>query len=295
LCHLPAQSNNVCTETTVTINSQADASALESCTTVKGSIVIGSGVSNTIDLSGPGQVLGNITCANAGELLSLTSSTITSIGGTFSLNNLTKISLLSFSHLTQVNIIAWQALPTLGQLTFDASITKANSVTISNTFLTTLTGINLMTVGTMDINNNKRLTSFNTQVANITNSLNIAANGAALDVSFPNLIWANDMTFRNISSLSIPSLATVNQSLVFDESFITEVGSLNLTTVGNLPKQIGSLTFVGNPQLTNITFPNLESVGGSLNVANNTDLQTISFPALADVGGAISLAGSFTT
>jgi hypothetical protein len=290
-----AQTASICSQSTATINSQADATQYASCSTISGSVLIGPDASGTVDLSGPQQITGDLVISNAGQLTSFTSSSIGAIGGTFKMFNLTLLSTLSFTDLQQVGIIYWDSLPALSQLTFPAFVSQAKQVTITNTFLSTLDGINLMTVGLLDINNNNRLKTFSTQVTNITQSINIASNGRLLDISFPNLIWANNMTFRNVSTVSIPSLASVNGSLIFDENYFTSLSAPNLTSVGSTASKEGSLAFVANPQLTNITIPGLLTCGGGVQVANNTDLQTISFPALTTVGGAIDLAGNFTT
>jgi hypothetical protein len=290
-----AQTASICSQSTATINSQADATQYASCSTISGSVLIGPDASGTVDLSGPQQITGDLVVSNAGQLTSFTSSSIGAIGGTFRMFNLTLLSTLSFTDLQKVGIIYWDSLPALSQLTFPSFVSQAKQVTITNTFLSTLDGINLMTVELLDINNNNRLKTFSTQVANITTSVNIASNGRSLDISFPNLIWANNMTFRNVSTVSIPSLATVNGSLIFDENYFTGLSAPNLTSVGSTASKEGSLAFVANPQLTNITIPGLLTCGGGVQVANNTDLQTISFPALTTVGGAIDLAGNFTT
>ncbi|KAL2073177.1 hypothetical protein VTL71DRAFT_10501 [Oculimacula yallundae] len=289
-----AQTATICTQATVTINSQADASLLASCTTVGGSIVIGSAASGVIAIDGPGQVRGNLTAQSAG-LVSLTSSTINSIGGEFRLFNLTLLSTLQFDVLKSAKTIYWEALPALPTLTFGGPFSKADSVTVSNTFLSSLSGINLNTVGTLQIDNNNNLKNFDTQIANITNALNINANGNQLQVTFPNLIWAANMTFRNISSIKFPSLATVNGSLGFYGNYMESIAAPNLTSIGSFANGVGSLAIVANGKLSNITFPLLKSVGGADQIANNTNLNAISFPALATVAGAIDFTGNFTT
>jgi len=284
---------------TITINSQADATAIADCTTVAGSILIGPEASGTLSLDGPDAIAGSLICKSAGGLTSLTSNSIGTIATSktgspqFNLFNLTLLTTLSFTKLQEVGDIEWSSLTALSQLTFPSFISKANSVVITDTFLSTLDGINLDQVGLLDINNNKRLQSFSTQVSTISSGLNIASNGQSLIVSFPNLIWANNMTFRNVSSVSIPSLATVNGSLILDENYFTSISAPNLTDVGMVGN--GSLAFVANPQLTNITIPNIKYIGGGVQVANNSALQTISFPVLATVGGAVDLSGNFTT
>jgi hypothetical protein len=161
--------------------------------------------------------------------------------------------------------------------------------------LSTLDGINLETVETLQIDNNNRLKTFSTQIANVSSSVNINANGDSLAVSFPNLIWAANMTFRNVSSISIPSLAVVNGSLGFYGNYITSLAAPNLTSVGSSATGSGSLAFVSNDKLANISLPLLTSVGGADQIANNTELSAISFPELSTVGGAIDFSGNFTT
>ncbi|RDL37808.1 putative sporulation-specific protein 2 [Venustampulla echinocandica] len=289
---------NICSETTITLNSAADAAALASCSTIAGSIVLSSTVSGVVSIDGPQQIKGDIVCEDAGQLTSLGSSSIGTIGGTFRLTNLTLLSTLSMSDLTSVKALEWTALPALSQLTFPSVLSKANAVLITNTFLSTLDGINLQTVGTLNINNNNRLKTFSTQVANITQLVDISSNGQNLDVSFPNLIWAANATFRNVSSIKLPSLATVNGSLGFYGTNSESIIAPNLTTVGDITKSAsvgGSLALVANSALSNISFPVLKSVAGAVQVANNTALSAISFPALETVNGAIDFAGNFST
>jgi hypothetical protein len=290
-----AATNSACSSSTATINSQADATALADCTTISGSILISSSASGEIDLNGPEQIKGDLIAENAGALTTLASTSINSIGGAFTLTNLTVLSSLSFSTLTDVGSISWSALPALPQLNFPESIGMATSVLITNTFLSTLDGINLQTVDTLDINNNNRLKTFSTQVGNITTSLTIDSNGKDLEVSFPNLIWAANMTFRNISSLSIPSLAVVNGTFGLYENYMSVISAPNLTSVGSVKNGVGGLAFVANPNIQNITLPQVATVGGAFQIANNSALSTISFPLLSEVGGAIDFSGNFST
>lgn len=295
LFSVAAAQSAVCTQSTATVNSAADATALSGCSTFSGSIVVGPNTVGDLALDGIQQVTGDIHVENAGFLTGLTALNIGSIGGTFFLNNLTVLSTLRFSSLTSVKTISWTALPALSQLTFPATVSKASSVTVSNTFLSTLDGINLNTVQTLQIDNNNRLKTFSTQVANITSSATINANGNGLDVSFPNLIWAANLTVRNIATISIPSLAVVNGSIGFYSDNMDSIYAPNLTAVGSMSSNVGSLAFVNNVKLTNISMPLLKTIGGANQIANNTNLHAISFPSLQYVGGAIDFSGNFTT
>ncbi|KAH6719881.1 hypothetical protein BKA61DRAFT_707852 [Leptodontidium sp. MPI-SDFR-AT-0119] len=265
------QTASICAQPTAAITSQADSTQYASCSTISGSVVIGSSASSAISLDGPQQIKD------------------------FNLFNLTLLSTLQMSTLTTVKTFTWVALPALPSLSFGGPVSKADSVTVSSTFLSTLSGINLNTVSTLQIDNNNNLRRFDSQIANITNSLNINANGKLLAVTFPSLIWAANMTFRNISSIKIPSLATVNGSLGFYGNYMDNIAAPNLTSVGNFATGIGSLAFVANSKLANTSFPVLKSLGGADQIANNTDLNATSFPALTSVGGAIDSSGNFTT
>lgn len=284
-----------CSQSTLTISSQADASEISSCTTFNGNIVISPSTSGIISINGPQQITGNLECQDAGGLTSLGSTSIASIGGTFALNNLTLLSTLSMGALKSANAIHWVALPALSQLNFPATVTRAKNVAISNTFLSTLDGINLETVQSLEIDNNNRLKTFSTQITNVTTSLNINANGNNLDVSFPNLIRAANMTFRNVSTISIPSLAIVDGSLGFYGNYMPSISAPNITSVGSKADGQGSLAIVANAKLANISMPLLKNVGGAVQIANNSALTGISFPELTYVGGAIDFSGNFST
>jgi len=276
---------------TTTINSQGDVAQIASCSTIAGTVVIGKSTTN-IALDGPEAISGSLIVDGAVNLTDLTSTSIGSIG-TWEMSGLTILNNLRFDSIETVGTIKWVGLQGISGLTFAKTITKAKSVTISNTYLTDLAGINLKTVDTLDVDNNLRLKTFSSQLVNITTGVSIFANGQALSVTFPNLETAGNMTFRNVSTLSIPSLESVTGSLIFDECGITGIMAQNLTSVGT--GKIGDLAFIGNPKLANVTIPNLTSIAGGLHIANNTALQTISFADLATVGGAVDLSGNFTT
>lgn len=289
-----AQSASICSQPTATINAQADVAQYTGCSTLR-NVLISTTAAGVISIDGPEEITGDVTAANAGALTSFGSSTIERIGGVFTLTNLTLVSTLSFTQLAEVKEIAWSALPALDFLTFTTNVRKASKVLITNTFLSTLNGINLNTVDVLNINNNNRLREFSTQVGNITQALNIDANGRNLKVTFPNLIWAANATFRNASEVNIPSLRVVNGSLGFYGNYFQSLNAPNLTSVGRFSDGQGGLAFVANPALANITIPSLISVGGAFQIANNSALTAIDFPAVKDIGGAVDFSGNFST
>lgn len=220
------------------------------------------------------------------------STSLETIGGSFTLHNLTSLSTLGFSKLTEVGSIDWATLTLLPELNFGTpGVTKAKSVIIADTFLQTIDGINVQSLTDMNLNNNKRLTKFSTSIKSLSNVLNVQANGLNLELEMPNLEWIANLTIANVTTFSAPSLKTVNGSLRFDSNYFESFAAPNLTEV-----QDGDISFVSNPQLTNLSFPALEKIGGGLTVANNTALEKVDgFQSLERVGGAVAFRGSFTS
>jgi len=284
-----AQSSNTCSAATTTIQNAGDATALAACTTFSGSIAIATGTTDNIALDGVKVITGSLIANNVTQISQISAGSLESIGEEFNLNGLTILSTLTFPRLTDVGSIIWEALPALQGLSFTTGVQTAGELNIQNTQLNSLDGINLQVVDTIYIANNNYLEDINMQLGNITESLTLEANGRNVSAIFPNMIWANNMTFRNVSTVSIPSLSAVNGSLGFYSNMFSDLSATNLTTVG------GSLSFVSNTDLTNISMPLLKSVSGGFQIANNTELEIIDgFPVLATVGGALDFYGNFT-
>lgn len=285
---------------TLTIASTADASALASCTTYSGSVAIETGLAYSKDQNGNQQVevqtvktiTGNLTVTGAISLSSLTFGSLQSIGG-FELGGLTVLSELSMPQLAQVQQLNFTALPALQTLDFGGTgLTKASSVLITNTGLSSLTGINnLQQVDTFNVNNNQALQNISLQVTSISKSLDIEANDGyqtGLTTSFPMLETAMNMTFRNCSSISLPALANVTEDLGFYGNTMETFAAPNLTSAGGL-------IFVDNTALTNISLPQLTSINATYQIANNTMLKQVNgFTKLSVVKGALDFSGNFT-
>jgi hypothetical protein len=277
---------------TTTIQSPADASALSACSTFSGSIAIASGLGAPVSIPGVKRITGDLVATNNSQIPSISADSLQVIGGMFKLDELQILSTLSFPQLSQVDSIQWNALAGLQLLSFTTGVQQASELSIQNTQLQTLDGINLAVVDTVMITNNNYLNDISMQLGNITNSLNIESNGANVSAIFPNLIWANNMTFRNVSTIALNSLVAVNGSLGFYSNEFESLQCANLTTVGS---NKGDLTIVSNQNLNNVSFPMLKKVGGGFSIQNNTDLMVIDgFPKLATITGAFDLYGDFT-
>lgn len=219
-------------------------------------------------------------------------SSLQSVSG-FELGALNALSELSFPQLTTVTQLNFTALAQLQQLDFGGvGITKAASVLITNTGLSSLNGINnLKQVDIFNVNNNQALQNISLQVTSITQSLDIEANDflvSGLSTSFPLLQTAQNMTFRNCSEILLPALVNVTEDLGFYGNDFISFTAPNLTTAGGL-------VFVDNTQLTNISLPALVSINGTYQIANNTKLPKIDgFQNLSVIKGALDFSGNFT-
>ncbi len=282
---------NGCSAPTNTIQNSGDAEALSNCETLSGDLIIAEQTAGTIRLPGIRRIEGSLICREATELTSIEAPQLSIIDRNFELNGLTILSNLNFPALGSVGRIQWTALPALEELSFTSEVTRAQDISITNTYLKSLDGINLEQVRTFEVTNNRYLTKMDLQLGNITQQLTIQGNSRDLVVAFPNLDWAFNMTFRNCSQVNLPSLASVNGSMGFFDNYFESFSAPNLTRTG----PGGSLVFVSNSRLTNISIPRLTAIGGTYQIANNTRLQKIDgFPDLKTVGGAIDFSGNFT-
>lgn len=283
-----AQSQGACSGS-FTISSSSDVSQISSCSTYDGDIIIAAEASGQISIDGVTRITGDLRAANATQLTGIGADSLQTIEGMFDLEILQIMSSLNMPYLSAVNRIRWVALPALQSLNFARGITQANSVYISNTGLTQLSGIELTAVGAMDINNNQFLKTINVNnLKNVTSQLAFSANGPNLEIAFPNLQSAANMTIRNVSSISMPSLSQVAGSMGFYSNYFTSFTAPNLTRTGN------TIAFVDSPSLNDLEFPMLTTIGGGLLLANNSELDSITgFNSLKSISGDINFYGTF--
>lgn len=220
---------------------------------------------------------------------SFSAGSLTTVTEQLSLTSLTILSDLSLPQLTTVGTVYFVTLPALNEISLNTGVSKINSLYISDTSLETLNGFDVTSLDTFNVNNNKNLNSIDSQLRNVKVALEVSYNSDDVEVSFDDLEWANNITFRDISSISLSKLETVNASLGFINTSLESIEIANLGSVG------GSLTFVSNDELEEIDLSNLTSIGGGFDISNNTNLKDIDgFDSLETVGGAVIFVGNFT-
>ncbi|KAF3940229.1 hypothetical protein ABW19_dt0205981 [Dactylella cylindrospora] len=285
---------NPCIATSTTIQSSSDLEVLQTCTTLTGDLVLGPDLvlANIIGIQ---TIEGDLIVENAVDIRLISAPDLTTIGGKFQLTSLIGLFSLSFPSLRSVGEIDWLTLPALNNLDFSTSVALADAITISDTNLKSLDGINPATVQRLNINNNKYMREINIQLANVTENLVIEFNSPSIGVSLPNLVWTNNATFRSCGSLQLPSLAVVNGSLGFFENTVETLSLPSVTGIGT-GTDGGDLVFLNNNNLSSISMPLLETIFGSLDFSNNSNVRAITgFPELSVVHGSIEITGEFDT
>ncbi|KAK2739115.1 hypothetical protein FQN57_006681 [Myotisia sp. PD_48] len=269
------------------IENQEDANGISGCRTYDGDITIEDVVKADIRFDQLERLRGSLKSKNS-SITMLSAPKLATIDDSFTLSALTALTALEFDSLTSVNTIDFEALPKLQSLGFTKGVTKADRVRITNTDLYNLNGIDLESVNDMEITNNPHLTEVNVnQITNATGYINFAANHKDLKITFPNLQTAQNMTFRNTSSVQLPSLEKTDGLLGFYSNFFEDFIAPNLTSTGDL-------VFTDNSVLTNISLPILKTVKGAFQIANNTALKSVTIPKLETITGALDFSGNFS-
>jgi len=290
---------SIASTSTTTIVNPAGAAALAACTTYSGNVAFQTGAASnqqTVDINGVTDITGSLSYMDDNTVTTFDAGTLQSVGDLM-LGNLTALSTLSMSALTSTGDLNFTGLGSLASLDFGTpGLSKANNVLITNTILNSLSGINALTqVAGFSISNNPYLSTIELDVTVIKGAVDIGANdvtNGGQTVNFPKLESAGQLTFRNSSSVMLPSLANVSENLGFYDNLFASLATPNLTFAGGI-------VFVDNTMLSNISMPMLTTINGTngtYQIANNTLLKSIDgFENLSNVKGGLDFTGNFSS
>ena len=263
---------------------QGDLDILQSCRTFTGSIQISSGAGGDLTINGIQQITGDLT-ANGSSLSSLSGDQLSSIGGHFQLSSLTNLNSLTFNNLNQVGTINFNALPELSQLGFGKGITQAQQVHITNTGLTSLDGIQLQEASAFSVTENQFLSRVNvTGFRNATGPISFVGNQDGLNIEFPDLQEAGNITARNVGEFAVPNLQQLHGLLGLYQNDFLNFSAPNLT-------QTADVSINNNTQMSAIDLSGLQRVNGGITLAGNNELRNVSLPNLEQVGGGVDFRG----
>lgn len=273
---------------TATATAQTDLDAFASCKTITGNLTV-TGELGSAAIANVQKIDGSLIIKNATQLVSFAADSISEITGSLELTDLTILTTASFGSLEKVDTINLITLPAIS--TFNSKLSSADNIYISDTTLESIDGFSVLNkVNSFNINNNLYLTSIQSSLETVSDSLSFQFNGDNTTIALDNLIWANNITLSDVASASFKSLQAVNASLGFLNNSLESIKLNNLSTVGQ------TFTITYNDDLTTLEFDELTKVGGGLVVANNTALAKIdAFSKLQTIGGALNVIGKFGT
>ncbi|CAR23814.1 KLTH0F00968p [Lachancea thermotolerans CBS 6340] len=259
------------------------------CKTVMGTIHINDFVDPVIDLGALQSIIGDFVIENLPEVVRIQGQNLVSVGGTLKINGLTSLTSIHLPALHHFNALECTVAPTLTSLTLAPNISHAKRVTISDTSLVEINMLeNSEDLELLNINNNRYMEHLRASVKRVHEQLSISSNSRELQVDFPDLQWANNVTVRDVLAASFPRLTSVNHSLEMIENDFDSFEVPLLESVG------GTLGVILNSKLNHVDFGNVSVIHGGLMIANNSNIAKINFlPELKEIGGAIHFIGNF--
>lgn len=276
-----------CSFSNFTATASSQIALVAACATAVGDILISGSDLGLINLTGTQQIFGNLRLNNT-QATVFNAPTLQLVSGELSLSDSTILATVNLAQLTTVGSFVLNALPALELAGLTSGITSADEITISNTGLTSLDGINVYELKTFNVNNNLDIELIDSGLQSVTDTLSINYNSDKVEVVLDKLTSANNVDFQSIGSISAANLTSVNGSLTLESSYFDSFEFKQLKTIGS------SLSINSNDELEDFDFPLLSSIGGALNIQDNEKLKSFShFPKLALVGGSVNLDGAF--
>jgi hypothetical protein len=272
----------------LTISSPEEAAQIASCSTFTGTISIVP-PAPTIVLDGIEELVGDLRVESNDHLKSLASSTLLSISGSLWFDHANNLTTISFPKLHNIFLLGWQATPSLKNVGFDTGINVTSMILHGNfSFEELELNINFAYDINLDYLGLKR---FSLPLVSV-GFLRIVQAVRRFDletIEFPRLTWADHIRCEECSNLSMPVLATVNNSFSIWGNGVSKLELPSLNVIG------GTLSVSDDPStgnnFTELSLPALFSVG-NLSV-NSGNMSSLNFSRLNTVNDNINLSGGF--
>lgn len=283
------QAKDSCSFST-TITAASAASELNSCPTLDGQIDITGDEITSLDFSSIKEIKGDLKLFNSSSVTDVNLNQLESISGSLTVQAYTQLHSLDFTSLTKAEKLSLISLPSVAMLNLNKGISEAGSIKVSDTALSSLQGLtNYNTVGTLDVDNNKNISSIDlSSLESVKDSLILSFNSDECEVKLDELIWASNLTIQDVADFSASNLTAVNGTFSLAYNTFESVEFKNLKEVG------GSLQVFANDDLTEISIDKLKTIGGEFRMYNNTNLEDMedSFSSLQTVEGAVNIKGN---
>jgi hypothetical protein len=166
--------------------------------------------------------------------------------------NMSSLHTLSFPNLTMTGIVSSLSLvdlPVLKTLNLNEKFSLSSNLEISNTGLVSFTALSLGSPDSegVEIEDNKSLETISLGVdfeppCSVGCEISIRNNAASAKIGPPNLVYAGDVTIGTFSSLSIPLLASVGNSLTIEKAWLDTISAPKLESVSGTLNITGDFT-----------------------------------------------------
>lgn len=260
------------------------------CHTIGGSLSFNNYVDAVINLKNIETIEGDLIMEHSASIVRVECPNLKTIKGEFKIQSLTSLTAIHLKELNAVASIYWRVVPILSSVEFTKGLDSISKITLSDTSLVGFNGFNegmVDQLAVLNINNNRFMESVECNMKSVSETLSIQSNARELQVSFKNLIWANNMTVKDAASISIPNLQFVNNSLEFIDNFFKVIEIPKLKGIG------GTLSLDSNKELTEVDMNNVSDIFGGVVITKNTNLEKIFFlKSLQVIGGAIQFSGN---
>lgn len=268
------------------IRNRNDLEPISKCSSLKGRVEIIGYEDQLLTLNELQKIDGILEVSDSSALVRMEAKNLHTISDSFRMSKLTTLAIISMPNLSTVKLLDWRVLPLLATINL-GQLEETESVIISDTSLSGLSGFSGTDMDVFDINNNRFLEFVHSEVQHIRGMLHISANANGAIVELPGLVESRNISIHNVGDLNMRSLRTVRGAVsLYDNLFL----SLELPGLQTID---GTLSIAQNYALVWASFSLLSEVGGGLQVVNNSELTAIDFfPNLTMVGGALELMGN---
>lgn len=277
------------TTATTTIQNSGDASAIATCTTFSGNIAVATGLSDDISFGQLKEIDGDLLIKNNQNIKRVDGAGLEKISGELSLLDNSQLAAVAFPKLDNVKKLTMIGLASLRNLGFDGGISNIEELSIENTQLQNLNGIDLNKTNSIRIIANPSIANISMGVTNMTGPMEIGDNNADVVVSFPNLQHAGNMSFRSVGNLSLPALKDISPG-----SFGIFKSKLKSFYASNFTEVKADLTISNCTELEDLSLPSLTKVG-AFRIENTNLAEITKLGKLKEANAALDISGKNLT
>jgi len=277
------------TTATATIQNSGDASGIATCTTFSGNIAVATGLSDDISFGQLKEIDGDLLIKNNQNIKRVDGAGLEKISGELSLLDNSQLAAVAFPKLDNVKKLTMIGLASLRNLGFDGGISNIEELSIENTQLQNLNGIDLNKTNSIRIIANPSIANISMGVTNMTGPMEIGDNNADVVVSFPNLQHAGNMSFRSVGNLSLPALKDISPG-----SFGIFKSKLKSFYASNFTEVKADLTISNCTELEDLSLPSLTKVG-AFRIENTNLAEITKLGKLKEANAALDISGKNLT